>query len=79
MTDSFHMANGRGGRREGAGRPRGRKELKTLANEEARELVRSMVTEGLTRLVEAQMDIRHEADPCSPERHGIVARRLYLW
>ena len=57
------MANGRGGRREGAGRPAGRKELKTLAKEEARELVRRMMTARLERLVEAQMDnaegIRH--------------------
>jgi hypothetical protein len=57
------MANGRGGRREGAGRPRGRKELKTLAKEQARELVRQMVTKRLPRLVEAQMEnaegIRH--------------------
>jgi|SRR5215471_6375592 len=57
------MANGRGGRREGAGRPAGRKELKTLAKEEAREFVRKVVTTRLGSLLEAQLDnaegIRH--------------------
>ena len=59
----FHRANGRGGRREGAGRPAGRKELKTLAKEEAREFVRKVVTTRLGSLLEAQLDnaegIRH--------------------
>ena len=50
------MANGRGGRREGAGRPRGRKELKTLAKEEAREFLRQMVTAELEPMARAQID-----------------------
>jgi hypothetical protein len=57
------MANGRGGRREGAGRPAGRKELKTLEKEQAREYVRQVVTARLGSLLEAQLDnaegIRH--------------------
>src|SRR5215475_9658624 len=52
----FQMANGHSNARQGAGRPVGRKDPKTLAKEEARELVRQMVTARLARLVEAQMD-----------------------
>src|SRR5262249_27233466 len=53
----------KGGARTGAGRPKGKKMLKTLEKEQAREGVRQMLTERLPRLVEAQMDnaerIRH--------------------
>src|SRR5262245_39489943 len=46
----------RGGKREGAGRPKGRKEVKTLAKEQARELLRQMVTKNLEPLVAAMID-----------------------
>jgi hypothetical protein len=52
-----------GGARPGAGRPKGRKLLKTLEKEQAREYVRQMVTARLESLLEAQLDnaegIRH--------------------
>src|SRR5215831_5852396 len=55
------MANG--GARPGAGRPRGKKMLKTLEKEAARELVRQKITERLETLIDAQIDnaegIRH--------------------
>src|SRR5215510_14367337 len=57
------MANGHGGARPGGGRPRGKKMLKTIAKEEAREFVRQVVTARLGSLLEAQLDnaegIRH--------------------
>ena len=57
------MANGHGGARPGGGRPRGKKMLKTLEKEQAREYVRQMVTARLGSLLEAQLDnaegIRH--------------------
>src|SRR5215831_252768 len=55
------MANG--GRRPGAGRPRGVKSANTLEKAAARELVRQKVTARLGSLLEAQLDnaqgIRH--------------------
>src|SRR5215831_930719 len=46
----------RGGKRRAAGRPKGRKEVKTLAKEQAREFLRQMVTSSLEPLVQAQID-----------------------
>jgi hypothetical protein len=52
-----------GGKREGAGRPYGSKNLATIAKEEAREFVRTYITEHLQPLLDAQIDnaigIRH--------------------
>ncbi len=45
----------RGGRREGAGRPKGSKDLHTQTKEAARELVRQMVWAELEPLVAAQI------------------------
>jgi hypothetical protein len=50
------MANGHGGPRPNSGRPKGRKAQKTLDKEQARELVRQMVTQSLQPLVQAQLD-----------------------
>src|SRR5262244_3371756 len=50
------MANGHGGARPGGGRPRGKKMLKTLEKEQAREYVRQVVTARLESLLEAQLD-----------------------
>ena len=50
------MANGHGGARPGGGRPRGKKMLKTLEKEQAREFVRRYVTERLEPLLAAQVD-----------------------
>jgi hypothetical protein len=47
------MANG--GARPGAGRPRGKKMLKTLEKEQAREFVRQYVTEHLEPMIKAQI------------------------
>ena len=45
----------RGGKRPGAGRPKGSKEPKTLEKEEARALLRRIVAANLTPMVEAQV------------------------
>lgn len=45
----------RGGKRAGAGRPKGSKELHTLEKESAREVVRQMVVAQLGPLIEAQL------------------------
>lgn len=50
------MGNGHGGRRQGAGKPKGYKHAKTLEKEEARALLRKMVFEQMTPLVQAQID-----------------------
>ena len=46
---------GKGGRRPGAGRPKGRKDNKTLTKEAGREIVRQMVMAQIGPLVEAQI------------------------
>jgi len=46
----------RGGKRVGAGRPRGSKSTGTLEKEAARELVRQRVTESLEELIAAQVE-----------------------
>src|SRR5215471_14896600 len=55
--------NGHGGKREGAGWPKGKKWPSTLRKEEARELVRQYVTERLPQFLDAMSDnitgIRH--------------------
>jgi len=55
--------NGHGGKREGAGYPKGVKWPSTLRKEEARELVRRYVTERLGQYLDAMSDnitgIRH--------------------
>src|SRR5262245_42884964 len=52
-----------GGKRRGAGRPKGRKSANTLTKEAGREVLRQMVIEHLKPLVEAQLQnalgIRH--------------------
>jgi hypothetical protein len=45
-----------GGRRPGAGRPKGSKSTKTLEKEAAREFVRQVVTDHLESLLAAQID-----------------------
>jgi hypothetical protein len=45
----------RGGKRQGAGRPRGSKGKKTLEKEEARRLLREMVMASIAPLVDAQI------------------------
>ena len=50
------MANGHGGARPGGGRPRGKKMLKTLEAEQAREHVRQRVIARLDPMLDAQFD-----------------------
>ena len=50
------MANGHGGARPGGGRPRGKKMLKTLQAEQAREHVRQRVIARLDPMLDAQFD-----------------------
>ena len=50
------MPNGHGGARPGGGRPRGRKMLKTLQAEQAREHVRQRVIARLDPMRDAQFD-----------------------
>ena len=45
-----------GGKREGAGRPFGSKNISTIAKEEAREFVRTYITDRLQPLLDAQID-----------------------
>src|SRR5215831_14398052 len=49
------MKNSHGGKREGAGRPHGTKNEKTLEKAEARELVRQMITDNLKPMIKAQI------------------------
>ncbi len=57
------MAKQRGGRREGAGRPKGAKSASTITKEQAREALRQVVIAQMEKLVAAQLDnatgIRH--------------------
>ena len=57
------MKTSHGGKREGAGKPKGRKWESTLEKEAAREFVRQAVTERLELLLTEQIDnavrIRH--------------------
>jgi len=46
---------GHGGKREGAGKPKGYKAPKTLEKEEARRVLREMVLASMTPMVEAQI------------------------
>src|SRR5262245_11993958 len=50
------MANGHGGARPGGGRPRGKKMLKTLQAEQAREHIRQRVIARLDPMLDAQFD-----------------------
>lgn len=53
----------RGGKRAGAGKPKGTKHAATISKEQAREALRQIVTARMTELVSAQLDnatgIRH--------------------
>lgn len=49
------MKNTHGGKRVGAGKPKGHKAKSTLAKEAARELTRTLVTQHLEPLIEAQV------------------------
>lgn len=53
----------RGGKREGAGKPKGTKHASTITKEQAREALRQIVLQKMERLVSAQLDnatgIRH--------------------
>lgn len=46
----------RGGKREGAGKPKGRKDNATIAREMMREVLREMVKENLDSMVRAQIE-----------------------
>jgi len=56
-----------GGKREGAGRHFGSKNLSTIAKEEAREFVRTYITDRLQPVLDAQIDK-------SPREHGVRFR-----
>jgi hypothetical protein len=49
------LKNGHGGKRLGAGKPKGTKNRGTLEKEAARELVRQLITDRLGPLIEAQL------------------------
>lgn len=49
------MKNGHGGKRTGAGKPKGTKNASTLSKEAAREALRQIVTEDMRALVDAQL------------------------
>jgi hypothetical protein len=49
------MANGHGGKRDGAGKPKGTKMPATISKEQAREALRQIVLEKMRELTEAQM------------------------
>lgn len=51
----------KGGTRSGAGRPKGRKNNKTLQIEEARVLLREMIFEELEPITRAQLDLAQGA------------------
>jgi hypothetical protein len=49
-------ANGHGGKRKGAGKPKGVLWPSTIAKQQARELTRQFITERIPRLLEAQLN-----------------------
>jgi len=65
-NDAEYLKTSMGGKRQGAGRPKGLKWPSTLEKAAARELVRQKVTSRLGSLIDAQLDnaegIRHFCD-----------------